>query len=574
MPNPRLLPILLAALVSAIGCAAAATDPPKATPAAAGVSAPIEFYLARGDADACGPGCNDWIAAEGKIDAGAAQRLRQLLAKLGRARPPIYFHSPGGLVVGALELGRLIRGQKLQVSVAHTIATGCNADSPPEKSCEAQKRSAQGLAAKFDLTTAMCNSACVYALAGGAVRQVPPWVKLGVHDVGIDPAKTPPRGAAAGRGKAVAHEHILEYLHEMGFDDALYKAAIAVPFESARFLEREELVRFGIDRREFGDTSWQFIDKPAAGVIKRFFARTDNDSVRYFDGFVMLSCGAGQTIRLALARGRGVAEISGTGSRPISISLNGQRVDLRERTSSSELDLRWAWLPVGTLDALAGNATVGLSGTDLVRNDDSAAGMTLDMHGFAAEYAKLRKGCDQPIQAPTPMASPTNPIPYIGAKSLGMPSGQAVQGWPKDSAPPAPEPPRAQSVATAAAAPPQTEPPRDEPTQRDCERQLAAEPKQLTGRVTGFLSGRQALAITQRVEAQLGAKINPAYTSLERVNIELTLSGGSGFTLAAIPDGMTVKIGDLVEINSRYKDPSLPCHFIPWMVNRLVDHVE
>jgi hypothetical protein len=569
MPNPRLLPILLTALVSAIGCAAAATDPPKATPAAAGVSAPIEFYLARGDADACGPGCNDWIAAEGKIDAGAAQRLRQLLAKLGRPRPPIYFHSPGGSVVGALELGRLIRGQKLQVSVAHTVLTGCTGDNPPEKSCEAQKRSGQGLAAKFDLTTAMCNSACVYALAGGAVRLVPPWVKLGIHDVGMDPAKSLPRGASLGRVKATAHEHIQEYLHEMGFDDALFKAAAAVPFESNRFLEREDLVRFGIDRREFGDTGWQFIDKPAAAVIKRFFVRTDNDSVRYFDGFVSLSCGAGQAVRLALVRGRGVLEIPGIGSRPLSISLNGQRVELRDRTSSPELDLRWAWLPANTRDGLAGNATVDLSGTDLARNDDSAGGMTLDMHRFAAEYAKLRKGCDQPIQNPTPMASPTNPTPYLDAKSLGMPSGPAVQGWPKDAAPPAPEPAKAQPVATAAAAPPQAE-----PIQEDCDRQTPDAPRRSTGRVTAILSDEEASARTQRIEAQLGAKISPDYVSLEQARVERPLPGGKRSTVAAIPERLTVKIGDLVVLKSRYKDPSLPCHFVPWTIYRLVDHAE
>ncbi len=569
MPNPRLLPILLVALVSAMDCAAAATDPPKATPAAAGVSAPIQFYLARGDDDACGPDCKDWIAAEGTFDAGAAQRLRQLLAKLGRPRPPIYFHSPGGLVVGALELGRLIRSQKLQVSVAHTIATGCKADNPPEKSCEAQKRSGQALAAKLDPTIAMCNSACVYAMAGGPIRLVPPWVKLGIHDVGLDPAKSLPRGATAGRAKATAHEHIQEFLHEMGFDDALFKAAAAVPFESHRFLERDELVRFGIDRREFGDTGWQFIDKPAAGVINRFFARTDSDSVRYFDGFVILGCGAGQTMRLALARGRGVSEIPGTGSRPISISLNGQRMELRERTSTPELDLRWASLPASTLDGLAGNATVGLSGNDLVRNDDSAGGMALDMHGFAAEYAKLRKGCDQPIQAPAPMASPTNPTPYIAANSLGVLSGPAVQGWPKNSAPPAPEPPRDQSVATAAAAPPQAE-----PTQGDCDRQLADAPKRSTGRVTALLSGEEASARTERIEAQLGVKISPDYVSLERARVERTLPDGKRSTVVAIPEHLTLKIGDLVEIKSRHKDPSLPCHFIPWIINRLIDHVE
>jgi len=41
--------------------------------------------------------------------------------------------------------------------------------------------------------------------------------------------------------------------------------------------------------------------------------------------------------------------------------------------------------------------------------------------------------------------------------------------------------------------------------------------------------------------------------------------------MAAIPEQMTVKIGDVVELNTRYRDASLPCHFIPWMINRIVD---
>jgi hypothetical protein len=42
-------------------------------------------------------------------------------------------------------------------------------------------------------------------------------------------------------------------------------------------------------------------------------------------------------------------------------------------------------------------------------------------------------------------------------------------------------------------------------------------------------------------------------------------------SMAAVPERMTVKIGDLVEVNTRYRDASLPCHFIPWLINRPVD---
>jgi hypothetical protein len=42
-------------------------------------------------------------------------------------------------------------------------------------------------------------------------------------------------------------------------------------------------------------------------------------------------------------------------------------------------------------------------------------------------------------------------------------------------------------------------------------------------------------------------------------------------TIAAVPPAMSVKVGDLVELNSRYRDHSLPCQFIPWTDNRVVE---
>jgi hypothetical protein len=43
---------------------------------------PIAFFVATGPAGACGPGCDGWIAADGRIDLEAAQRLRKVLATL------------------------------------------------------------------------------------------------------------------------------------------------------------------------------------------------------------------------------------------------------------------------------------------------------------------------------------------------------------------------------------------------------------------------------------------------------------------------------------------------------------
>ncbi len=396
MLTSRLPPITAVLVVASVGWTAAAVgQESKPGPVDLAKMPAIEFYLAKGDADACGPGCSTWIAAEGKFDPGAASRLRRLLAKLGRPRPPIYFHSPGGVVVAALEVGRLIREQKLEVSVAHTVPLGCDRDKPAEKSCDAQKRSGGPIAAQFDPLVAMCNSACVYALAGGSVRHVPPGVKLGIHDVGLDPAKPPPR-AVARAAKAVTHERIEEYLHEMGIDEGLYKAALAVPFESPRALEREEVVRFGIDRREFDETPWQFIEKPAPAAIKKYFARTDNDRVRYVDGLVSVFCRRGQGPVLVLTREHAVAEALSDLRSP-SISLNGRRFVLNASGLSSGFDIRSALLSAGALDD--DHVTVELSAADLLRNE-AAGGVVLDMHGFAVAYTKLRASCDPPDSQP------------------------------------------------------------------------------------------------------------------------------------------------------------------------------
>ena len=129
---------------------------------------------------------------------------------------------------------------------------------------------------------------------GGAVRIVPPWVKLAIHDVGFDPDKKQPRGAALAETKNVAHARLQEYLRDMGIDKALFAAASAIPFESRRFLERDDLVRFGIDRRELGETAWWFMDEPKPSMDKRFFARTDSGQPHHLDGLIHLDCGAGR----------------------------------------------------------------------------------------------------------------------------------------------------------------------------------------------------------------------------------------------------------------------------------------
>jgi hypothetical protein len=107
-----------------------------------------------------------------------------------------------------------------------------------------------------------------------------------------------------------------------------------------------------------------------------------------------------------------------------------------------------------------------------------------------------------------------------------------------------------------------------ERAQRSCTSQIPDAPQHVTARVTGMVPSEEALAATRTVESQIGAKISPAYLTWPRVNAQLPTGQA---TLAAYPVSMNVKIGDLVELNTRYRDRSLPCHFIPWTINRVVD---
>jgi len=437
--STRALLFVFVVCACTIGSAAAAIaqklpEPTRDDPAAPNVAltTPIEFYLAHGDANACGPGCSEWIAAEGKIDIGAADRFRQLLRKLGDRRPPIYLHSPGGKLIGALELGRFIRDKKFEVSVGHTVPIGCGSDKQSANSCEARKRAGQAVEAEISSTHYACNSGCVYALAGGAVRLVPPWVKLGIHDMGADPDSRVPRGVSLTTAMRLFHARLRSYLRAMGIDDALFSASLATPFASVRFLQRDDVVRFGIDRRESGETGWWLADEPTPKIRKLFFVRTDGDQPHYVDGAIEIGCNAGGGLYLILARQKlgSDGDSSGAGSPAASIVVNGKQITLN-RVASASLYARSGWMAINTLDTAGDGATIELPGSELGRKE--LGNVTLSLDGSATAYAKLRPRC--PGQMSEQRTAPWRGDPRAVSWAAQLPhSKQAVSdpqtaGW-------------------------------------------------------------------------------------------------------------------------------------------------
>ncbi|MGX9576750.1 hypothetical protein [Mesorhizobium sp. f-mel] len=140
----------------------------------------MRFAVVRSSAPGCEPSCPEWISAEGAIEAGTPAQLKRILKTLGRRKLPIIVNSPGGNVDAALQLGRIIRKNKLDIAVGTTKFSDCW---PGMKDCRANDGKG---AAYFGIASdggAMCNSACPLMFAGGVGRVVGSWAYLGVHQI-------------------------------------------------------------------------------------------------------------------------------------------------------------------------------------------------------------------------------------------------------------------------------------------------------------------------------------------------------------------------------------------------------
>ncbi len=371
-----------------LDAAEAKGEPAKAPPPPA-----IVFYVARGGPNSCGHGCDQWIAADGTIDERAAPRLRQVLRKLAGRKLPVFLHSPGGNASAAMEVGRLLRKEKLAASVGRTAPEGCDRDKLYDGACKALKH--DGVPAEVNDTVTMCHSACVYVLAGAFERLVPPGAKLGIHSGQVQP-HTPVSAAVIAVAKTQADQRIDAYLREMGVDRALLTEANAIPHQSVRFLRRDEIVRFGIDRREFGETSWHFTDNPHPAISKAWFIRSGNKGFPYRTAFLRMDCGSGKLMPLTVGTEMAGDE-TGAGPGPFVITVNGARIEngwtpeflVREparfdlRTTSLTDDMMAGADEGGSIEIFTPNPNIGAQST-----------IRLTMDGFSAAYAMLRRACD------------------------------------------------------------------------------------------------------------------------------------------------------------------------------------
>ena len=247
---------------------------------------PIVFYVAKGAPDACGSGCDSWIAAEGQVDTGAALRFRKFQRQVKDRNLPMYFLSPGGNLDQALVIGAALRETPVVARVGRTVVKECGFEAQDSDVCLKLKQSGRELHADLSTRGAACNSACPYLMLGATTREIAPDAQLGVHSPKIilhfsggEPTQQI-RTAAAERGLERVDRMLAAYFVKMGGNGGLLDLAKTVKFENMHVLTREEIVRFGIDRREFVETPWTF-ENNARSMIRKFAVQKNDTENAY-----------------------------------------------------------------------------------------------------------------------------------------------------------------------------------------------------------------------------------------------------------------------------------------------------
>jgi hypothetical protein len=229
---------------------------------------PMIFFVAKGEAGACGAGCSEWIAAEGAFDGQAHTRLRQFLDSLSRKDLPIFFNSGGGLLGPSIGVGILLRANHMRAGVGRTIPVGCRDAIQADDACRKLMQSGPEHQSRLRESGAICASSCAYALLGASTRIIAYVTRLGVHAyraVQVPSGTWPDQREPPSR--LVVVDRLKQYAIQMGVDFGLVELAEATNHRSMHWLSRDEIARFGVATSAPFETRWLAYTRPNVGFV-------------------------------------------------------------------------------------------------------------------------------------------------------------------------------------------------------------------------------------------------------------------------------------------------------------------
>jgi hypothetical protein len=391
------------------------------TPAEKAAFAPrLTIYLAKGAPDACGPGCNSWIAIEGEIDRDAAPRIRRFLAGVKDTQRPIYLHSPGGNVEQSYAIGRVLRSRKAVARIGRTIATACAAGTQVDAACLKIKSASGEVEAELTTRNAMCNSACGYLFLGATSREVAPDAAMAVHNSKLIFVVHghPPPGAVADyrqRQMVTADRDRAAFVVAMGISRELNDLIRTVKFESLHVLTRPELYRFGIDTRPLPETTWT-LEKETRPYIRKIVLEKKEGGASFRMMEWRLFCEHKDRARLMYVR-----EIDeGAAGKSTVVMMAGADKSLAFGRYPARVGKYEVWSDAVAPDTLnemlaAQHLQVGETAST---SDGKAGPTTFDIGttGLEPAWTQLLASCPAPASAP----KPAGPLPAAALPSVSV----------------------------------------------------------------------------------------------------------------------------------------------------------
>jgi hypothetical protein len=365
---------------------------------------PLIFFVAKGELNACGSHCIEWIAAEGNIDTEAAKRFREFLDEPTRRNLPVFFNSLGGSAGQATTIGRMLRQYRMKAGVARTIPEGCRSAPAVNDACRHIMQSKSEHKARLVTTGARCASGCVYAILGASVRQVDRGAELGIHSVRYLWVSRGPATSALPKTE-VAHEWLRNYAVEMGTDPGLIDAAAKVNADRIHWMTRAEIDRFGIETHSFYETRWTHLQEaPTIFSVVKSWTQPDANGREFHTSVIRLRCSVNASKYVLIHRTE--LPLSQTSwQMRFRLEGGGTTVELQPMVGQGGASISYTTVDREAMQRVAAASRLGVTE---IRVMNVLRAFDLSTAGLSDALGQLQKRCDKREEAGAAVAAPTH----------------------------------------------------------------------------------------------------------------------------------------------------------------------